>query len=141
MVRNTRRHVSGLGVIAWKRQALETEERELVPIAALEHDLIGDDVEEAAPAKAQRIPPLQNCPLALFENALRNAHHLGGREAGCKHLADRGLPAYRRLCDLVVYSILGVERSQCVRVRTIERFHPQSHELARFHGRLTVRRL
>jgi hypothetical protein len=52
---------------------MQPEEREFVPVATLEHDLTISDVEKAAASKPLRITPLQDGPLAILKQVLRNA--------------------------------------------------------------------
>src|SRR5262245_4384501 len=72
--------VEGLGVITRDWQTLLPQERQLVPVTALEHDLVSDDMEEATSAKPQRIPPLKDGPFTIFEDLLDEALHLGRRK-------------------------------------------------------------
>src|SRR5262245_1043691 len=103
-----------------KRQTVLTQERQFVPVSTLEHDLVGNDVEEAAAAQAQRIPPLEYGPLTVFKDVLDDAYHLGRGEPVREHPTNRGAPAYRCFGDLVVYRIFGVEGSQTISVGGVE---------------------
>lgn len=66
---------------------MESEKSQLVPISALKHDLVVDDLKKSAASQALGIAPFKNGPIPYLENVLRNAHHLGRREA------RRGVPS------------------------------------------------
>src|SRR5215475_2799834 len=96
------------------RQPLQAQERQLVPVAALERDLPLDDVEKAAAAQAQRVAPLENRPLAVLEQVFHDAHHLCGGESRGEHLAD-GVPAVDgTFSHLMVDRVVGIEGGQGV---------------------------
>src|SRR5262249_23641980 len=65
-------------------EVVKLEERQLVPVAALEHNFPINfpinNVKEPASAQAERIAPFENAPFAIFKDVFRNAHHFGGPE-------------------------------------------------------------
>src|SRR5690606_24638668 len=98
------------------RQAMEPQEGQPVPVAALEHDTIIPHAKEATAAEAERVAPLERGPFTVLEDLLRDAHHGGGGELTGEHGADRLATLDRRLYHLVVYGVFGVERRQRVDV-------------------------
>src|SRR5262245_39742819 len=82
--------------------ALLPAEGPLVPVAALEDVPVGDHLEEAAAAQALGIAPFEDGPVAVLEQVVFDADHLGVAELALEHGADRR-PAHERIPhDLVV---------------------------------------
>lgn len=92
------------------RNALQPEERQLIEITALEHDLIVAHVEKAAAAKTVGIAPLQGRPLAVAEQVLDDAGHLRAAEFDLEHSPDRVAADPRRHDHLVVGRVFGIQR-------------------------------
>src|SRR5690606_32997415 len=91
------------------REPVQAEERELVPVPPLEHDLPVYDVEEPAAAEAERVPPLEDRPRPVLEQVLDEARHVGRRELALERGPD-GLPALDGLLGhLVVHGAGRVE--------------------------------
>src|SRR5215472_6291920 len=69
-------------------EVVKLEERQLVPVAALEHNFPINNVKEPASAQAERIAPFENAPFAIFKDVFRNAHHFGGPEGVLEHCSN-----------------------------------------------------
>lgn len=110
------------------------QKRELVPVAALTHDLPTDHVEEPAASEAQRVPPLEDGPLAVLKHVLHDADHPRGGEAGGEHLTNRFSPAHRGFSYLMVNRVLRIESSECIGVGAIERIDPSPDQLTGLHA-------
>ena len=112
---------------------MAAEERELVPVASLEPDFSVYHVEEAAPAKAQRIAPFQDGPLPFFEDVFNDANHIRRSEPGDKHGPDRVPPHNRGFSDLMVDGLFRIETGQRIDICTVECFDPGLNEMAWLH--------
>ena len=52
-----------------------SEERKLVPVPALKDDLAACDAKKTATAKAKRVAPFEDRPLAVFKQVFNDANH------------------------------------------------------------------
>src|SRR5262245_26676411 len=99
-----------------KRQVVQTEKRQLVPVPSLELNERISDMEEPTAAKTARISPFENGPFAILEEILHDAHHLGSRELARKHCPDL-IPAVDRvLRHLMVDGELRVKSAEPIDV-------------------------
>src|SRR5215510_6903354 len=92
----------------WERQPMRAKKGQLVPVAALKHDLSGDNVEEPAAAKIQGVAPLKDGPFAVFEDVLDYADPLRRGETDSEHLSNRGAAVHWRLGDLMVHRVVRI---------------------------------
>src|SRR4029079_18435862 len=106
------------------REAVQPHEREFVPIAALKSDLSVNDMKEAAPAQSFRIPPLEDCPLAVGKEIFANANHFGGVKAGPEHCANSLAAVDGAFGDLMIGRIRMVEGGQRIDLGAVERVDP-----------------
>lgn len=120
---------------------VHAKEGELVPVAPLKLDEGVADVKEAAASEAERIPPLENRPLTLFEEILDDAHHRCPGEFTLEHLPNRG-PALDGLFGyLVIDGRVGVEGSERFGIAAVERLDPLQDDFLRSHWFLDSARL
>src|SRR5579871_2021886 len=113
------------------RQAVELEERQLVPIAPLKCDLPINDMEEPASAQSLRVPPFQDGPLAVFEEIFPDANHLGHLEAGLEHRANRLAAMDRTFSHLMVGRVRAIKRCERINIGAIECIDPGGDNLLR----------
>jgi len=118
---------------------VQPQEAELVPIAALEGDLIVDDVEEAAASEAERIAPFEDRPIADLEEIIGNADHACAREFDVEHLFDRGAALDGALRHLVVDCILGVKPAEGFGIGAVEGIDPGFDDFFRRHRAFSQR--
>jgi len=102
---------------------VQTEEREFIPIAALEDDLVVEDVKEAATAQAFGIAPFKNRPFAVGEQVFRDAKSFLPSRSPFQ--TWREFRRDRRLSDLVIRRAGSVQRGQAFNVSGIESLNPQ----------------
>src|SRR5690606_3359142 len=113
------------------REPVQAEERELVPVPPLEHDLPVYDVEEPAAAEAERVPPLEDRPRPVLEQVLDEARHVGRRELALERGPD-GLPALDGLLGhLVVHGAGRVEGGEALDVAVVEGGDPRFYDVPR----------
>lgn len=106
------------------RQAMHAQECQFIPISSLKYDFAVEDVEKTAPSQSEWVAPLQHTPIAVFEDVLDNADHLGIRELLCEHLADCTLSLSRIARHLMVDCRFMVKRGQRVGVASIKGLNP-----------------
>jgi hypothetical protein len=99
-------------------------ESEVVPITALEPDATFHYLEEATPAEAHRISPLEDSPVAVLEQVLDDAGHIGFRELIPEHRVNGVFASYGLLNNLVIGRIVGIQIGDRVGIRPVEGFNP-----------------
>jgi hypothetical protein len=120
-----------------QRQTVQTQERQLVPVPSLEHDLIILNMEKAASSQAERVPPLKYGPLPIFEQVLHDTRHLGCGEFFGKLGSNRISSSNRRTRSLMVHSSLAVVARKQISVSLIKRLDPRRHHFTRPHDTRT----
>jgi hypothetical protein len=109
----------------FKRQGVQFQKREFVPITALERDLIAFDPKEAAAAQTKRISPFENRPVSVLEKVFHLTDHLSGGELALKHGADCFSTPNGFVCDLMIDGILRIQTGYRVGVASIESLDPR----------------
>src|SRR5262245_8919142 len=101
-------------------QSVQFQERQLVPISALERDLVGLNLKEAATTQAEGVAPFENRPIAVFEKIFDAAHHRGGRKLSFEHRADGFTAVHRIVRDLMVDRVVRVQRRDSIGIAAVE---------------------
>ena len=107
--------------------------RQLVPVTALERNLVIDHAKESATAESFRIFPFQDGPLAVFKDVFRDAYHFGLRKFPCEHLPDVFFSNDRLVSNLVVDGVVGVQVCQPFGVRIVKRVESLCNEFFGCH--------
>lgn len=105
------------------------QERQFVPVPALEGDLAVAKEEEAAAAETERVAPFKDGAFGVLKEVFDDTDHPGGGELAAEHVED-GLPAVDRFVgDLVVDGIRQIEFGEGDGIATIEGLDPGEYKL------------
>ena len=122
-----------MGLLPWQRQALLPKKRQLVPVAALELDLVILDVEEPASSQAKWVTPFKDGPVSVLKEVVDDADHVCGCKAMDEHIANVLSALDWRLGNLVVDGIGRIHFCETDRVLSIEGCNPGMNKFAWCH--------
>ena len=112
---------------------MQLEERELVPISALEGNPSVNYVKEPAAAQPLRVAPFQDGQFSVLEKILRDADHSGRGKTGREHRSNSLVPFNLAFGYLMVDRARVVKGAQRINVRSIESFDPSLYDITRTH--------
>ena len=120
---------------------MESQERELVPIPALECGARVAHGEETTPPQAERIAPLENRDGPGVMDDLGDTGHFRRGELPGEHLADGVATLHRALGDLMVHGVVVIEGGEPIRVGGVDRSTQRSTSSFAVMARLSHRPL
>ena len=112
------------GARSLERKTVHLQERQLVPVAALEGDPTVSNSEEPASAQTKRVTPFKSDNVTSLVNRFRNADHLCRCKFLLKHVSDRFAPLNWILCNLMIHRVVMVEFRNARCIPRIEAFNP-----------------
>src|SRR6266478_8494615 len=91
-------------------------------------------MEEATPSQTLRIPPFKDRPLAVLEQVLDDADHLGYLEISHELFANSLAALDRLFRNLMIDRVNLVKRGKRIDVCPIKSVHPRPHRILRTYG-------
>jgi hypothetical protein len=110
---------------------VQFQERQLVPVSALEGDTPVAHGKESAAAKTQRIASFQRNYLASFVDRFYDAGHFSTCKLPLEHRPDCVASFYWLLRHLVIDGVRMVERGQAGRIGGVEPLDPEFDDFPR----------
>ena len=112
---------------------MHLQEREFVPVAALERDQSSVNREEAASTQAKRVASFQRSDIAGLMDDFGNADHFSSAEFTLEGGTDRIAALDRVLGDLVIDRVGVIQLRQASSIACVEALDPGFHDVSGSH--------